>query len=142
MPKPAKPYIVIFICLFSTSSYSQECPKPSTYPVLTNDQVNIYIPGYSDSTQKNGLKVRAIDMNSLVKGFKLVSDDKEVFIDQFALTFHADGTIYTFLKSETWRPQFAKIKDATIVTIGNIVVKYLGSCYRLEGQVYLRKELH
>lgn len=138
-------FIVISLFLLLTTSVKAQLNASNDPCSKFNlKDVNIFIPGYIDTIQTNGLKVRAIDVSSLVKGFKILSSDSSVIIQSFFLTFEDRGTIYSIPSvgdmiraDQSNFDQLQKIKETTIMTIDNIKVQYQGVCYRIDGQVYL-----
>lgn len=110
--------------------------------------VDLFIPGSIDTVQQNGMKVKAIHASDLVNGFELVSTDSLVKIERFQLVFdnRIDGNIYiypskgsTITPSNTMLFPLSKVKDAGLITVENIFIRYNGVCYRARSQVYLTR---
>jgi hypothetical protein len=129
-----------------TDSVMNSCPK---FP----GKVNIYIPGYKDTTQPNGLKARTINAETLVEGFRLLSSDTSVKIQQFTVVFDfvsknphtltEDVHLYSqttkgdqMLNKAVGNFSLTDITKANIITIEYIKVQYKGVCYSMSPQVY------
>ncbi|MEO7983464.1 MAG: hypothetical protein ABI688_05210 [Bacteroidota bacterium] len=141
-----KKFYISFILALTTATltHGQQNAKEDTCILLAEGEIDVFIPGYIDTIQSNGLKVRAIHATTLVNGFELVSTDSLVRIVKFQLTFDdPDGNLYTIPSvgnkiplDQTGSP-LRKISGATLITIDKIVLRYRKVCYRIKGQVYL-----
>lgn len=141
--------ISIFLLLFgsslATNTFTQgtneECP------FIKAPNFNIFIPGYRDTIQANGIKARTIEARTLTNGFELWSSDTLVRLRSFQLVFDdRDGNLYSktasgakIIPEENENFSFQKISSAALITIDRITVEYKGHCYVIPGQVYYAK---
>lgn len=140
------------ICLFilstliiSSTVSAQHGTDKNTCPLHDFTEIEIYISGYSDSIQQNGIKVRAIRTALLVNGFELLSTDSLLTIEKFHIVFDdAQGNLYSksskgnkILNDENDIVPMRKISEARIVTVELMIVQYKGKCYRVKPQIYL-----
>lgn len=141
--------ISIFLLLFGSSlathtfaqATSEECP------FLNAPNFNVFIRGYRDTIQANGIKARTIEARTLTNGFELLSSDTLVRLRSFQLVFDdRDGNLYSktasgakIIPEENEKLSFQKISSAAHITIERIIVEYKGHCYVISGQVYHAK---
>ena len=117
-----------------------------TCPIAGFKDVNLFIPSSVGTIQENGLRVKAVHAANLTNGFELISQDSLIKIVHFHLVFdnRADGNLYSkiskgnkIMDNAKHLFSLSKIKDATLITIDDIMVKYKDICYRAKSQVYL-----
>lgn len=139
----------IFLLLFGSSlathtfaqATNEECP------FLKAPNFNVFIRGYRDTIQANGMKVRTIEARILTNGFELLSSDTLVRLRSFQLVFDdRDGNLYSktasgskIIPEENENFSFKKISSAVLITIEKITVEYKGYCFVIPGQVYYAK---
>ena len=137
-------FAVVSILCLSESTLGQEQTQFTKCPFLNNNGINIFISGYRDTIQPNGLRARIIKSSSLVNGFELVSNDSLVIIRGYHLVFdNSNGTLYSkttrnsrMMDVERQIVPLQKIKDAILITIDQITIEYRGTCYKIESQLY------
>jgi|SRR5690606_2520767 len=137
--------LLIISCFLTTNLAAQDLDEKC--PFLKVPEFNVFISGYADTIQGNGLKARIIDARSLTYGFILSTSDTDVHIRSFQLVFDDSyGNLYSITakgskliaeESETF--SMKRIAKAKLITIDNITVEYKGKCFVIPGQLYYAK---
>lgn len=136
--------LFFFSLALAETVLSQSQIKGRNCPYWEEPKFNVYLSGYTDTIQPNGLKARIISAASLASGFELLCDDTLVKVEGYHLVFDSyNSTLYSKStvgsKMRDDQPDIVplrKIKEATLVTIDKIKVQYKGNCFMLSGQVY------
>ena len=137
--------LFISILIGGNAVLAQHNADMKTCPFHDFPEIKIYIPGYSDSIQQNGIKVRTIRTAILVNGFELLSSDSLLKIEKFHIVFDdAQENLNSknskgnkILNDEINVVPMSKINEAKIITIESITVQYKGKCYRIRPEIYI-----
>ena|SRR5690606_13992463 len=114
-------------------------------PFLKSVNFDVFIEGYSDTIQANGLKARSISVVSLTNGFELSTNDSLAKVISFRLIFDdtATGNLYSksalgnkITDNEKHMFSLSRLKTSSLITLDQIIVEYKGTCFTLPGQVY------